>query len=160
MMAKEKKNKQINDISISAEKLNTKYPYKRLIILLTIIVLLIVVAVLSLIYKEYASFAGIILFIAYVSAITFGQRSSDYVFTFVPNAGLKDFQITYKGKELKLDYRLDKNGRFMWADSKKPVKCISYADGSGMNKYITKYRVLNYINVVMEQNDLYSDHAW
>ena len=159
-MAKEKKNKQISDLTILPEDLITAYPYKRLIALLVIMVLLVVVSVFSFIYKEYISVVGIIVFIIYVSAITFGQRSRDYVFTFVPNAGLKDFKVAYKGKELDLDYRLDKNGRFMWADSKKPVNCISYSDGSRMNKYVTKYRVLNYINVVMEQNELYSDHAW
>lgn len=159
-MAKDKKDKQINGTTILVEELNTVYPYKRLIVLLIIMVLLLVVAVFSVIYKEYASFIGIIIFEVYVAMITFWQKSSDYVFTFVPNAGIKDFTLSYKGKLLSLDYRLDKNGRFMWADAKKPIKCISYADGSKMNKYITKYRVLNYINVVMEQNGLYSDHAW
>ncbi len=157
---KRKTDKQISASTILQEELITSYPFKRLILLISIIALLVVVAVFSAIYKEYASFVGIVVFIAYVSALTFGQKAGNYQFDFVPGAGLKDMKVLYKGKELKLDYRLDKNGRFMWADAKKPIKCIEYADGSRMNKYITKYRVLNYINVVMEQNGLYSDHAW
>lgn len=159
-MAKEKNNKQINDKSFSWDELETAYPSKRLAVLIIIMLLLIVVAVFSAIYKEYISCIGILIFEVYVTAVTFGQKKEDYRFEFGANTGLKDIKVFYKEKELKLEYRLDKNGRFMWADAKKPVKCISYADGSAMNKYITKYRILNYINVVMEQNGLYSDHAW
>lgn len=159
-MAKGKENKQITGMTLSWDDLNTVYPYKRLILLGAIMVLLLVVAVLSCIYKEYFSCIGIILFEIYVAVITFGQKKESYKFVFVPNSGLKEFKVFYKENELKLEYRLDKNGRFMWADSKKPINCISYADGSRMNKYITKYRILNYINVVMEQNGLNSDHAW
>jgi len=153
-------NIKITGTTINAQELKSSYPIKRLIGLLAIMCVLLVVAVLSFIYKEYACSIGMVIFDVYVAFITFIQKSSDYRFEFVPEAGLKDFKVFYKEKELKLDYKLDKNGRFMWENEKKPFTCIGYADDSSMNKYITKYRVLNHINIVLEQNGLYSDHAW
>lgn len=152
--------KKIAGTTIDPKGLKTSYPVKRLIGLLFIMAVLLAVAILSFIYKEYVCSVGMVIFDIYVSFITFIQKSSDYTFEFVPEAGLKGFKVYYKEKELKLEYKLDRNGRFMWENEKKPFTCIGYADNSTMNKYITKYRVLNHINVVLEQNGLYSDHAW
>lgn len=159
-MSKVEKRKQLNTASLSAEEMKTSYPIKRLVIILIILAALMVIAVLSAVYKEYVCSIGIILFVVYVCIMTFGQKAKDYTFEFKEGSGLKEFKVFYKGKEVKLEHKLDRNGRFMWADIKKPINCISYADGSGMNKYITRYRILNYINIFMEQNGLSSDNAW
>ena len=155
-----RKDASISNSTISMDDMITSYPKMRMIILCVIMIMLIVVAIASFIYKSYICAVGIIAFVIYIIAMTFGQKSSDYKFEFKANSGLNGMRIFYKEKELKLEYRLDKYGKFMWADSKKEANCISYADGSKMNKYIIKYRILNYINVFMEQNGLKSDHAW
>lgn len=155
-----KRNASISNSTINMDDMITSYPKTRMIILCVIMLMLIAVAVASFVYKSYICAVGIIAFVIYIISMTFGQKSSDYKFEFKSNSGLSGMRIFYREKELKLEYRLDKNGKFMWADSKKEANCISYADGSKMNKYIIKYRILNYINVFMEQNGLKSDHAW
>lgn len=159
-MSKVEKRKKLNTATLSPEEMKTSYPVKRLVIILIILAALLVIAVLSFVYKEYVCAIGIMLFVIYVCVMTFGQRAKDYTFEFQAESGLNGFKAFYRGKELKLDHKLDKNGRYMWADVKKPINCISFADGSSMNKYITRYRILNYINVYMEQNGLSSDNAW
>lgn len=159
-MSQKKKKDSIADLTFNIEDMITTYPKLRMIILIVIMIMLVVVAVFSFIYKSYICAVGIIAFVIYIIFMTFGQKTSDYRFEFKPNSGLSGMKIFYKDKELQLEYRLDKNGKFMWADPKKEIDCISYVDGTKMNKYLVKYKILNFINVFMEQNELKSDHAW
>lgn len=159
-MSKVEKRKELNTASLNADEMIKSYPIMRLVVMSIILIALTVIAVLSFMYKEYVCAIGIILFVIYVCVLTFGQKSSDYSFEFREGTGLAGFKIFYRGKEVELDYKLDRNGRFMWTDPKKPITCIRYADGSSMNKYITQYRILNYVNVFMQQNGLTADNAW
>jgi len=92
-----------------------------------------------------------------------GQKSESYRFEFTPNQGLKDFKLFYKGTEIRIDYKLDKDGRFMWGDYRSKAKCISYADGRKASLFFdnfTKYRIMNYLSGLLDQNDLLSKKAY
>ena len=100
-----------------------------------------------------------IAFMIYVSYLTFAQKKSDYRFEFANEKGLRDMKLFYKGREVKLDYRLDRNGRFMW-NSRKEVNDISYADGGRMSVYFTRYRVLNFVNAFLDENGLKAEVSY
>lgn len=92
-----------------------------------------------------------------------GQKAESYNFEFTPNQGLKDFKLFYKGTEIKIDYKLDKDGRFMWGDYRSKAKCIGYADGRKASLFFdnfTKYRIMNYLSGLLDQNDLLSKKAY
>ncbi|MCR5798483.1 MAG: hypothetical protein K6G69_00215 [Lachnospiraceae bacterium] len=101
---------------------------------------------------------GIAFYIFLIAPIS--HSSDRYRFEFRQGKGLADFKLFYNDREVKVEYKLDKTGRFMWKDMKRKPDCLSYADGKKMDLYFTKYRVLNYVNLFMKQNDLLSDNAW
>ena len=104
---------------------------------------------------------GLIIICIYVGFIAFPfQKSSSYSFEFMEGAGLQKMKVFYKGKELELKYKLDKTGRFMWEDNRRRAACIAYADGSSMNSWFVKYRVLNYMNGFLSQNHLMSKEIY
>ena len=145
---------QINNITLDPNALKTSYPKGRLTVILIVLLILSVVAAVSFLNGGWMYAVGMIAFVIYVPLITFAQKKSDYRFEFRDEKGLRDFKLYYKDKELKLDYRLDRTGRFMWDDNRKSINNISYADGSRMNTVYTKYRILNFVNSFMEQNGL------
>lgn len=92
-----------------------------------------------------------------------GQSAKNYRFEFVQNEGLKNFKLFYKGVEIAIDYKLDKEGRFMWGDYRSRAKCITYADGRKSDllfNNFTKYRIMNYMSGLFEQNNLMSKKAY
>lgn len=92
-----------------------------------------------------------------------GQKAESYRFEFVPEQGLKDFKLYYKGIEIAIDYKLDKYGKFMWGDYRSKAKCIGYADGRKPSLFFnnfTKYRIMNYLAGVFSQNDMMSKNAY
>jgi len=92
-----------------------------------------------------------------------GQSIKNYRFEFAPNQGLRDFKLFYKGVEIAIDYKLDKDGRFMWGDYRSKAKCITYADGRKASLFFnnyTKYRIMNYMSGLFEQNNLMSKKAY
>jgi len=150
----------INEKTLIYDDMITSYPKKRLIGILVVMAVMLVVVVICILNKMWIYAAGMILFMIYVPFITFAQSKKDYRFDFVKGKGLRDFKFYYKDKEVKLDYRLDRHGRFMWEDNRKPINNIGYADGSRMNLYITRYRIMNYVNCVMEQNNLKAENTY
>ena len=104
---------------------------------------------------------GLIIIAFYILIISpIGQKTSDYKFEFSDKGGLDGFVLIYRGKKVKLNYKLDKYGKFMWGDQRKKPECISYEDESKMDLYLTKYRILNYVNMYMEQNGLAARNVW
>lgn len=91
-----------------------------------------------------------------------GQNEKNYRFEFVKGAGLADFKLFYKGDEIKIDYKLDKYGRFMWGDFTSRARCISYADKKSSLWFdnFTKFRIMNYLNGFLSVNDLMSKNAY
>lgn len=91
------------------------------------------------------------------------QKPADYRFEFVPGEGLRDFKLFYRDREIELAYKLDRFGKFMWADYKHKAVCISRKDkkmdGPVFNNF-TKYRIMNYVNGFLTQNDLMSKNAY
>ncbi len=151
--------KNISNESFTAENMIYTYPKKRLIGIIVVLAAILVTAILSIINKGYGYAAGMIAFMIYVSYITFAQKKSDYRFEFAKEKGLRDMKLFYKDKEVKLDYRLDKNGKFMW-NSNKEINDISYADGSRMSLYFTKYRILNFVNAFLDVNGLKAEVSY
>ena len=159
-MKKINDNRQLNNTTLKAEEMITSYPVGRMICIIAVMAALFVVVVISAKNGGWIYVVGILAFMIYVPAITFAQKKSSYRFEFKENKGLQDFKVYYKDRELKLDYRLDKNGRFMWQDAKKEINNICYADGGRMDTYFTRYRILNYINSYMEQNGLRAEYTY
>ena len=151
---------QINNIILDPNALKTSYPKGRLTVIVIVLLILVAVAVPSLLYGGWIYAVGIMAFVIYVPLITFAQKKSDYRFEFQDKKGLRDLKLYYKEKEVKLDYRLDRTGRFMWDDTRKSINNISYADGSRMNTVYTKYRILNFVNSYMEQNGLNAENSY
>lgn len=92
-----------------------------------------------------------------------GQNAGNYRFEFVPDQGLKNFKLYYKDIEIAIDYKLDKEGRFMWGDYRSRAKCITYADERKADllfNNFTKYRIMNYMSGLFEQNNLMSKKAY
>lgn len=151
--------KNITNETFIADEMIYTYPKKRLAGIIFVLAALLFVAILSIINKGYGYGIGMIAFMIYVSYITFAQKKSDYRFEFAKDKGLKNMKLFYKDKEVKLDYRLDKNGRFMW-NSRKEINDISYADGSRMSIYITRYRILNFVNAFLDVNGLKAEVSY
>ena len=151
--------KNITNQTFIADEMIYTYPKKRLAGIIVVLAALFVVSVLSIVNKGYGYGIGMIAFMIYVSYLTFAQKKSDYRFEFANEKGLRDMKLFYKGREVKLDYRLDRNGRFMW-NSRKEVNDISYADGGRMSVYFTRYRVLNFVNAFLDENGLKAEVSY
>lgn len=107
---------------------------------------------------------GLMVIAVYIYLISMiSQKPGDYRFEFAPGEGLAEMKLFYKGREIELAYKLDRFGKFMWADYKHKAICISQKDkkmdGPVFNNF-TKYRIMNYVNGFLTQNDLMSKNAY
>lgn len=107
---------------------------------------------------------GLVLVSIYIFLISMiGQRASAYKIEFSKGEGLRNFKLFYNGEEIEIEYKLDKCGRFMWADYKSKAKCIrrkgKEKDGLWFDNF-TKYRIMNFINGFLTQNNLMSKNAY
>lgn len=150
----------INNETFIYENMNCTYPKKRLGGIIFVMVAMLIVAVLFVMKQEYGYAGGIVAFMIYVPYITFAQKKSEYRFEFAPGRGLRDMKVYYRGNEIRIDHRLDRNGRFMWENTRKEINNIGYADGSRMSVYFTRYRVFNFVNAFLEQNGLKADISY
>lgn len=95
---------------------------------------------------------GLVIIAIYTAFILPGTLPDGMVsFEFPHEDTIKDFKVTYKGKEVKVKYKVNKEGGFEWADPQGKLDSLSFADGSSMNLYLDKYRVLNYLNMVFDK---------
>lgn len=83
------------------------------------------------------------------------QKSSNYYIEFQSSNSLAGFQLSYKGKLVKIQYKIDNNGKIAFANNNSKLSCISYMDNSNMSNF-TKYKIINYFTKWLNDNDLLS----
>lgn len=83
------------------------------------------------------------------------QKSSNYYIEFQNENSLVDFKLSYKGKLVNIQYIIDNNGKFAFANNSSKLSCISYADGTKMTNFV-KYKIINYFSKWLNDNDLLS----
>ena len=71
------------------------------------------------------------------------QKSSNYYIEFQSNDSLENFKLSYKGKLVNFKYKIDDDGKFVFANNSSKLSCISYADGTQMSNFV-KYKIINY----------------
>ena len=82
------------------------------------------------------------------------QNRKNYDVTFNEDT-MQSLNVKYKGKEVYINFLQDDEGLFSWVDSDSKTECIAYKDNSKMG-LITKYKIVNYINYLMNSNNLLS----
>ena len=88
-----------------------------------------------------------------ISAYT--QNSNNYYIKTKKEDSFEGFELYYKKKKVELNFCIDKEGKFKWANNNFKLKCISYFDGTNMSNF-TKYRIINYFSSWLVENDYLS----
>ncbi|MBQ7668167.1 MAG: hypothetical protein IJS47_02445 [Clostridia bacterium] len=101
------------------------------------------------------SLVGIAIFIYLISLSPFLQNLNNYYIEFPNEKSLEDFRLLYKNKLVKVEYKIDENGRISFNDDDN-LECISYADGSKMTN-LTKNKIFNYFSLWLSEYDLLSE---
>lgn len=97
--------------------------------------------------------------IGYLLAISpFTQRSKNYYCEFKEENSLVGFKLSYKGKQVSIQYRIDGSGKLAYLDNNSKLNCISYLDGTNMSNF-TKYKILNYFTRWLKDNNLVSNEV-
>ena len=83
------------------------------------------------------------------------QKSSNYYIEFQSENSLAGFKLSYKGKLVNIQYKIDSQGKIAFANNGSKLSCISYADGTKMSNLV-KYKVINYFAKWLNDNGLIS----
>lgn len=83
------------------------------------------------------------------------QKSSNYYIEFQNENSLAGFKLSYKGKLVNIQHKIDNNGKIAFANNSSKLSCISYADGTKMSNLI-KYKIINYFTKWLNDNKLLS----
>lgn len=146
-------------------KLKPQYDKKKAIFAFICFALLFILAIAMVVYEIYtyktvtlelllcllAIYSIIYLFL--ISPYT--QNANNYYIEFSSNDSLDNFILKYKGKVVDVKYVIDNEGKIAFEKNLKKTDCISYADGSKMNKF-TKHRIANYFSFWLNSNNLLS----
>ena len=81
----------------------------------------------------------------------------NYYIEFQNENSLADFKLSYKGKLVNIQYKIDNNGKIAFINNSK-LSCVSYADGTKMSNF-TKYRIINYFTKQLNDNKLLSSEV-
>lgn len=84
------------------------------------------------------------------------QNPKNYRIELETNTSLINFKLFYKNKLVKVEYIIDKEGKFAFANNESKLSCLSYQDGTKMSNF-TKYRVMNYFSKCLADHNLLSD---
>lgn len=84
------------------------------------------------------------------------QNSKNYYMEFENENSLNGFRLIYKGKQVRIQYKIDEKGKIAFANNSNKLKCLAYADNSNMSNF-TKYKVINYFCKWLNDNDLMSE---
>ena len=95
----------------------------------------------------------------YIFLITpYTQKASNYYIEFQSENSLEGFKLSYKGKLVNIQHKIDKNGKIAFANNGNKLSCISYADGTKMSNLV-KYKIINYFTKWLNDNKLLSDEV-
>ena len=83
------------------------------------------------------------------------QKSSNYYIEFKNEDTLADFKLSYKGKLVNINYKIDDNGKIAFSNNSSKLSCIEYADGTRMSNFV-KYKIINYFSKWLNDNNLLS----
>ncbi len=83
------------------------------------------------------------------------QKSSNYYIEFQSENSLAGFKLAYKGRWVNIQYRLDNQGKFAFANNRNKLSCLSYVDGTKMSN-LEKYKIINYFSKWLKDNGLLS----
>jgi len=83
------------------------------------------------------------------------QKSKNYYIEFQSPNSLVAFKLSYKGKLVNIQYKIDNYGKITFANNAKKLSCISYVDNSKMSNF-TKYKIINYFTKWLNDNNLLS----
>lgn len=103
--------------------------------------------------------AGLMLFSwPYLLSLSpFTQKAANYDIRILKDEnGIQGLHVAYKGRDVSVQYTLDKDGKFTFANNTRKTDCVSYADGGKMPQR-AKYCIVNYLAYVLEINGLLSE---
>jgi len=80
------------------------------------------------------------------------QYTENYYIEFKSENTLEGFKLFYRKKELKVECRIDENGKLVF-DKENEAECVSYADGTKLSN-LTRNRIVNYFIRWLKDNDL------
>ena len=83
------------------------------------------------------------------------QKPSNYYIEFQNEHSLANFKLSYKGKLVNIQYKIDDKGKIAFANNRSKLSCISYADGTKMSNFV-KYKIMNYFTKWLNDNNLLS----
>lgn len=84
------------------------------------------------------------------------QNSKNYYIEFESENSLAGFKLSYKNKQVSIQYKIDNNGKIAFSNNNSKLSCISYSDGSKMSN-LTKYKIINYFTKWLNDNGLMSN---
>lgn len=86
------------------------------------------------------------------------QNAKNYYIEFEKEDSLNNFQLYYKNKKIKIEYKIDLKGKIAFLNNERKLQCISYDDGSKMSNF-TKYKIINYFTKWLSDNHLLSNEV-
>lgn len=86
------------------------------------------------------------------------QKSSNYYIEFQNENSLAGFKLSYKGKLVNIQHKIDNNGKIAYANNSNKLSCISYADDTKMSNLV-KYKIINYFTKWLNDNNLLSSEV-
>ncbi len=86
------------------------------------------------------------------------QKSSNYYIEFQNENSLAGFKLSYKGKLVNIQHKIDNDGKIAFANNSSKLSCISYADGTKMSNLV-KYKIINYFTKWLNDNKLLSSEV-
>lgn len=101
---------------------------------------------------------AIVAFTYLLLIMPYTQNSNNYYIEFQNENSLADFKLSYKGKLVNIQYKIDNNGKIAFINNNSKLSCVSYADGTKMSNF-TKYRIINYFTKWLNDNNLLSSEV-
>ncbi len=86
------------------------------------------------------------------------QKSSNYYIEFQSEDSLAGFKLSYRGKLVNIQHKIDNQGKIAFANNGSKLSCISYADGSKMSNFV-KFKIINYFAKWLNDNNLLSSEV-
>lgn len=83
------------------------------------------------------------------------QNPNNYFIKLKDENSLEGFEIYYKDKQVKMDYKIDSEGKIAFIDNKHKTDSVSYLDGSPMSR-LERFKIVNFFTQWLYNNNLLS----